>query len=107
MQYLRFLGQTRPTDRERIANLFTFTRFADFQSWIRAVLPIAYELERLAPTLANDGPNPEYPWPHHQPAEAPANHNFDTWVKLTTGHGRDLMRIIAIAIDRFPEYADA
>lgn len=32
---------------------------------------------------------------------------FDTWVKLTTGHGRDLMRIIAIAIDRFPEYADA
>ena len=107
VQYLRFLGQTRPTDRERIANLFTFTRFADFQSWIRAVLPIAYELEQLAPTLANDGPNPEYPWPHNQPADAPANHSFDTWMKLTTGHGRDLMRVIAIAIDRFPEYADA
>ncbi len=106
VQYLRFLGQTRQTDRERIANLFTFTRFADFQNWIRANLPTAYELERLAPTLANDGPNPEYPWPHHQPKDAPVNYKFSIWGELTTGQGRDFMRIIAIAIDRFPEYAD-
>jgi hypothetical protein len=93
-QFLRFLGQTRPSDRERVANLFTFKQFADFQKWIKAVLPIAYELERLAPALANNGPNPEYPWPHDQPEYAPASYNFAIWSSLASGRGRDLMRII-------------
>lgn len=106
VQFLRFLGQTRQTDRERIANLFTFARFDDFQRWIRAVLPIAYDLEHLAPSLDNDGPNPEYPWPHRRPQNAPAHYQFEAWTKLTTGHGRDLMRVIGVAVNRFPEYAD-
>lgn len=55
-QFLRFLGQTRSNVRERVARLFTFNRFTDFQNWIRTVLPIAYDLERLAPALANNGP---------------------------------------------------
>lgn len=106
VQFLRFLGQIRKNDRERIANLFTFTRFSDFQKWIHAVLPIAYDLERLAPALANNGPNPEYPWPHERPEFAPARHDFAIWASLTSGHGRDLMRVIHIAVKRFPEYAD-
>jgi len=106
VQFLRFLGQIRPNDRERIANLFTFKRYTDFQNWIRAVLPIAYDLERLAPTLANNGPNPEYPWPHAQPQHAPANHKFSIWPSLASRQGRDLMRIIHIAVNRFAEYAD-
>lgn len=106
VQFLRFLGQTRPDDRERIANLFTFKRFTDLQSWIRSVLPLAYDLERLAPALANNGPNPEYPWPHAQPEYAPAGHNFAIWSSLMSGKGRDLMRIIRIAVDRFEDYAD-
>ena len=32
---------------------------------------------------------------------------FDTWTQLTSGRGRDLMRVIHIAVRRFPEYADA
>jgi len=106
VQFLRFLGHVRQRDRERIAILFSFNRFADFQKWIRTVLPIAYDLERLAPDLANDGPNPEYPWPHAQPESAPVNHNFPVWATLTSGQGRDLMRVIHIAVNRFPEYAD-
>lgn len=106
VRFLRFLGQIRQEDRDRIANLFTFNRFSDFQSWIRATLPIAYQLERLAPALANDGPNSEYPWPHAKPQFAPANHMFAIWPSLTSGQGRDLMRIIRIAVERFPEYAD-
>lgn len=106
VQFLRFLGQTRHSDQDRIANLFTFKRFADFQKWIRAVLPMAYELERLAPALANNGPNPEYPWPHAQPQFAPVDHDFSIWPSLASGQGRDLMRIIRIAVKRFPEYAD-
>lgn len=107
VQFLRFLGQIRTSDRDRISNLFTFKRFADFQGWIRAVIPIAYDLERLAPALANNGPNPEYPWPHAAPQFAPADHSFAIWPSLMSGQGRDLMRIIHIAVDRFSEYADA
>ena len=106
VQFLRFLGHIRPNDRDRIADLFSFNRFSDFQNWIRAVLPIAYDLERLAPALANDGPNPEYPWPHAEPQTAPVNHTFAVWTSLKSGQGRDLMRVIRIAITRFPDYAD-
>lgn len=106
VQFLRFLGHIRQNDRDRIADLFSFKRFTDFQNWIRAVLPIAYDLERLAPNLARDGPNPEYPWPHARPEAAPVSHNFPVWASLTSGQGRDLMRVIRIAVSRFPEYAD-
>lgn len=106
VQFLRFLGHARGSDRERVANLFSFKRFDDFQQWLRGVLPIAYELERLAPDLANNGPNPEYPWPHQVPEFAPVLHDFQVWRSLTSRQGRDLMRVIHIAIDRFSEIAD-
>jgi hypothetical protein len=41
VQFLRFLGAVRQDDRRRIANLFSFNRFPDFQNWLRAILPIA------------------------------------------------------------------
>jgi hypothetical protein len=107
VQFLRFRGQIGLNDRERIGRLFNFARFADFQTWLRAVLPIAYDLERLAPTLAADGPNPEYPWPHAAPETAPAHYAFPIWSALSGGQGRDLMRMVRIAVERFPEYADA
>jgi hypothetical protein len=106
VQFLRFLGQVRQRDRDHIANVFSFTRFVDFQAWIRAVLPIAYDLERLTPELANDGPNPEYPWPHAEPDRAPALYDFAVWGSLTGAQGRELMRVIRIAIEHFPAYAD-
>jgi hypothetical protein len=106
VQFLRLLSSAQPKNRDRIANLLSFNRFTDFQEWIRSITPIAYELERIAPALANDGPNPEYPWPHAQPAFAPVNYNFSIWTTLKTRRGRDLMRVIRFAVDRFPEYAD-
>lgn len=106
VQFLRFLGQTPHSCRERVAMLFTFRRFADFQGWIRSILPIAYDLERLAPVLASDGPNPEYPWPHDAPQIAPVDHRFEIWKDLLSGQGRDMLRFVEIAIRRFPEYAD-
>jgi len=105
-QFMRVLGQIRQADRDRIARLFSFRRFSDFQAWIRSVLPLAYDLERLSPDLANDGPNPEYPWPHAQPQTAPVEHNFAVWVSLTSGQGRDLMRVVGVAVSKFPQYAD-
>lgn len=105
VQFMRFLGSVRGPDRQQIADLFAFGRFEDFQNWIRAVLPLVYALERLAPALAQDGPNPEYPWPRLAPEYAPAAFEFDVWRQLTaTGRGRQLMQVIDAAVDKFPAY---
>lgn len=106
VQFLRFLGQVRARDRQRVANLFSFHRFEDFQAWIRKTLPIAYDLQRLNPQLAGAGPNLEYPWPHAAPQVAPAIYAFPVWEVLSSGRGRGLMRVIRIAVSQFPEYAD-
>lgn len=105
VQFMRSFGNVRATQRQQIADLFAFGRFDDFQNWIRAILPLAYALERLAPALANDGPNTEYPWPHNAPAHIPAAFSFDVWTQLTgTGRGRQLMQMIQVAIEQFPVY---
>ncbi|MEK6239130.1 MAG: hypothetical protein N2C14_30810 [Planctomycetales bacterium] len=76
---MRLLQQVPQDERQQIADIFEFKRFKDFQGWARANLPLIYEVERLAPALANDGPNPEYPWPHDAPQQAPATYEFDVW----------------------------
>jgi hypothetical protein len=105
VQYLRALGGIRQSERHQIADAFAFGRFDDFQKWVRAILPLAYELQRLAPALANDGPNPEYPWPQDSPLYVPATFDFDVWRQLRdTGRGRQLLRVIDLAVDKFPIY---
>lgn len=106
VRFMRSLGSVAQRDRELVAKLFSFKQFEDFQQWIRSALPIVYDLERLTPDLANDGPNPEYPWPHLLPTTAPVNHAFPVWDKLVAAQGRRLLRVIEDAIKGFPRYAD-
>jgi len=106
VKYLRFLGATVPGNRDRVSELFSYKRFEDFQQWLRYTLPIAYDLERLTPDLSNDGPNPEYPWPHSLPETAPVEHGFQVWDKLVAAQGRGLLRMVETAINCFPLYAD-
>ena len=106
VQFMRFMGGVRAAERARIAEIFEFKRFEDFQIWIRMVLPDAYALERLAPAFAHDGPNPEYPWPRAEPAHAPASYDFKLWRDIRdSARGRRMLRVIEIAVARFPEYA--
>ncbi len=105
VEFLRSLGGFPQSRRQQIAGVFGFPRFDDFQNWIRSILPLAYQLEHLAPSLAQNGPNPEYPWPHDAPIHTPATFEFDIWTQLTnTGRGRELIRIIDVAVNRFPAY---
>lgn len=107
VQFLRLLTQVHDAeDRKRIAEIFQFGRFDDFQTWIRAVSPLAYEIERLAPAVAGGGPNPEYPWPHDDPQFAPATFPFDLQRAIKNHQGRQLLEFIRTAVNRFPEYAD-
>jgi hypothetical protein len=54
---------------------------------IRKSVPLAYRIERLAPALALDNENPEYPWPRAAPEIAPAEHAFEIWEELQKGAG--------------------
>jgi hypothetical protein len=105
VRFLRTLGDVPQDQRQKLAAVFEFSRFQDFRSWIRSIMPLAYSLERLAPDLATDGPNPEYPWPHRAPVHAPADYEFAVWSELLrTGRGRRLVQVIRLAIERFPSY---
>ncbi|HTU25627.1 MAG TPA: hypothetical protein VMF30_09535 [Pirellulales bacterium] len=105
VKFLRSLGGTPTAHRSSMAKRFAFNRFEDFQRWIFAVLPIAYDLERITPALASDGPNSEYPWPHAKPANAPVSYEFDVWNSLAKHQGRELMRFVHRAVERFSEFA--
>src|SRR4051794_33681420 len=78
------------------------------QNWtntIRKLTPIAESLQKMAPALANDGPNPEYPWPPDAPTHAPVEYAFPIWSELTeTSYGRMLISLIHYLFDVAEEY---
>jgi hypothetical protein len=106
VRFLQALDDRPDPARARIAELLGFGRPHDLENWIPTITPLAYELERLAPSLAGDtGPNPEYPWPRMAPTDAPVSYEFGVWKQLTeTGRGRQLLRVIDNAVLTFPEY---
>jgi hypothetical protein len=106
MRFMRALLVRGRAEVSRIAKVFEFGRPRDMDAWVKQVAPLAYELQNLAPAEANDGPNPEYPWPHEQPTHCPASYSFELWAKLRDHvQGRNLLRFVERAIERFEEYA--
>jgi hypothetical protein len=72
---------------------------------IRKIIPIAESLQKMAPALANDGPNPEYPWPTDAPAATPVEYAFPIWEELTeTSYGRMLISLIHYLFAAAEEY---
>jgi hypothetical protein len=66
------------------------------------LLPIAYEIEILAPALAQDGPNPEYPWLDKAGRiQVPMEYTFPLVKSLQTSHGLQLLKHIANCIAEF------
>ena len=106
VQLIRAWGGVPRDERRRVAHALGFKKFEALKGWIRGVGPLAYKLERLAPSLSQDGPNPEYPWPHHAPSHVPASFQFPVWSEITaTAIGRQLINVLRDAIDNFPAYA--
>jgi hypothetical protein len=68
------------------------------ESWthlLRKSRPLAESIEDLAPALAGEGPNPEYPWPPDSPTTAPIEYAFPIWAESTeTAHGRQFLALI-------------
>ena len=72
------------------------------QEYVKDVLPVADQIERLAPALANNGPNAEYPWetPSSQ-VVAPAVYVFPVTRELRGPKGRKLLKLIASILEQF------
>jgi hypothetical protein len=69
---------------------------------IQKLLPLAYEIEKLAPALAGDGPNPEYPW--EAPIgifNVPATYEFTIRKALHQPPGHNLIKLIRLALKNF------
>jgi len=69
---------------------------AKWAQLIRKSKSIAEQIEDLAPALAEDGPNPEYPWPRDSPTITPAEFEFAVWLELTeTTDGRQFLNLLS------------
>ena len=72
---------------------------------VAGVLPVAYAIERLAPALAHGGPNPEYPWETSGGTiVAPAEHDFSVAEDVKKPQGRNLLKLVRVAMDRFDQF---
>ena len=97
-----FVKFVRAISRNRtIAAGLGFARLDSFGEWIDYVSRLAHELERLAPALAGDGPNPEYPWPRDAPTVTPVEHDFAAWRHFQTRNGHHLRRMMELALSQF------
>lgn len=75
------------------------------QAYVKEILPVADRIERLAPTLARDGPNAEYPWetPSGE-VKVPASYAFPVEKDLRGPHGRKLLKLIDFILDGFEAF---
>jgi hypothetical protein len=92
-----FVGFLRSlaTNRKAQKQLGFEGRNENWEHLIRKSIPLAEQVEDLAPALAGDGPNPEYPWPPHAPQVAPAAHEFAVWQELEeTAAGRQFLHLV-------------
>ncbi len=92
---LKFCRAIKSNDRLRMA--LEYEQRDAWKAMIDGISQVAFAVERLAPDLAGDGPNPEYPWPPVLPAEAPVEFTFPIW----RGPGADApMRKFLYFLDR-------
>lgn len=71
----------------------------------KQLLPLAYEIELLAPALSRGRPNPEYPWQEtSDQILAPIGYAFPLMMKLQkTPQGTQLLKYIEVFLMRFEE----
>jgi hypothetical protein len=89
--FLRSLTTNRNAQRQ----LGFGNRNENWEHLIRKSVPLAERIEDLAPALALDAPNAEYPWPRQEPHTAPAEYTFDIWQELKeTAAGRKFLNVL-------------
>ncbi len=92
-------------NKKQAWKVFHFANRETFETFIESIKPVAAKIEKLAPDLADDGPNPEYPWPDppKEPKFAPVDFDFPLWKELTTTtRGRKFVNFLEKVFVLFP-----
>jgi len=102
--FVRFLRHLE-TNRLAQAQLGCEKQNNRWRNLILKSIPLAQEVEKLAPNLAGTGPNPEYPWPPSMPTMAPALYQFHLWGTLErTADGRKFLSFVSQLFERAGAY---
>jgi len=92
-----FVGFLRSlaTNRQAQQQLGYKGKNENWKHLVRKSVSFAQAIEVLAPALAGDRPNPEYPWPPANPDTTPAEHTFSIWQELReTAAGRQFLGLL-------------
>jgi len=87
--FSKFLRSIAGDDRVRFE--LGYTRRDQWDAKLDGIASLAASVQQLAPDLAGDGPNPEYPWPPDHPGHAPVEFEFPVWEELQKSNGRVLL----------------
>jgi hypothetical protein len=92
VQFLRSLRREKENGWENLGktHLKMPTRKA-YQNFIDSLLPLAALIEELAPTLAGNSPNPEYPWRVGDEILAPVEHDF---ASIVIAHSHQIKKLM-------------
>jgi hypothetical protein len=92
------------TERQQLQKVLGMKK-SQQRAQFKALLSLAHEIELLAPSLAQHGPNPEYPW--QEPSGnilVPADYPFPLMQRLhQTPQGIQLLNYIEFFLKRFEE----
>ena len=87
--------------RQRIRQALGYRDSLSFRNDLLMVAGLATGIEELAPDLADEGPNTEYPWPAPDYTHAPASFHFRVWGRID--HGQDgivLLKLVRALFQR-------
>ena len=95
--------------RDDLAEVFGLPGREVYSRWLKGVISLAWEVERLQPALAEDGPNFEYPWLSRGDTGSPAwiapadaDDSFLVLDKIREDpHGPRLLFLIERLLERF------
>jgi hypothetical protein len=77
-----FLRALATSGRVDLHQMFGYRSERRFTLQWPAILVLASQIQDLVPGPTN--PNPEYPWPRHQPTQGPVSYSFPEWQAWTT-----------------------
>lgn len=93
VRFVRVVGSRSPAIASRYRN-----RGAQLKAYLRGLEPIAQAIENLAPAIAQDGPNPEYPWSHRTGIVAPIDYDFSEFSPTRGSRVAKLLRFVEVCL---------
>ena len=76
---------------------------SQWRAHLKSLRTVAFEIQKLAPAVAGNGPNSEYPWEDHTGTVFfPAGHNFRIHIILSKPKGRSLLKFVKLISREFP-----